>query len=88
MSDITLEALATEIRQRLDGIDAKVSDSIADAKIADIVKAQFDSILAADTSGEWLRKLRFGDEKELTGTKYARLGTLSLFCSVGLLKGL
>lgn len=74
MSDITLEALATEIRQRLDGIDAKVSDQTSDAKLADMVKSNLELILASDTSGDLVRKVRFGQDDQLIGTKYARAG--------------
>lgn len=74
MSDsLTLEALAAEIRQRLDGVDAKISESVSDTRLADLVRTQLDGVLDDE---ETVRKLKFagGGAAELVGTKYARLG--------------
>ncbi|MGH3834181.1 MAG: hypothetical protein ACRDSF_00535 [Pseudonocardiaceae bacterium] len=73
---ITLEALATEIRQRLDAVDLSISEKISDTRLADLVKTNLSALLSEDT--ELVRKLRFGpsgtDNRELVGTKYARWG--------------
>lgn len=74
MSEITLEVLATEIRQRLDGVDTKLTEAVSDVKLNDMIKTNLESLLADDTN-EVVRKLRFGSTApELVGTKYARLG--------------
>jgi hypothetical protein len=81
MSDLTLEALATDIRQRLDAVRADLStdltalvaDQVSDAKLNSIVREQLSSIISDDP--EFVRKMRFGGTApELVGTKYARLG--------------
>lgn len=76
MSDLTLDALAGEIRQRLDGIDSKVSDSMSDARLAEAVRTNLETLLADENFGKQVRKLTFGSDTpvELVGTKYARLG--------------
>lgn len=73
MSDTTMEALASEIRQRLDGIDAKVSDGISDARLSEMIQTNLQTLLASDS--DLGRKIRFGQsDPQLVGTKYARLG--------------
>jgi HK97 family phage major capsid protein len=78
MSDLTLEALATDIRARLDGVrddlSKQVADQVSDAKLADLVRTQLKAVLEEDP--EFVRKVRFGGnaDPELVGTKYARLG--------------
>jgi HK97 family phage major capsid protein len=77
MSDLTLEALAGEIRSRLDGIDSKVSDATSDAKLHEAVRTNLEALLADDRFAQEIkRKITFGStvETELVGTKYARLG--------------
>jgi hypothetical protein len=74
MSDTTLEALATEVRQRLDGIDQRVGERLDDAALNQLVRANLEQLLAEDDH-EFVRKVRFGaGAPELVGTKYARLG--------------
>ena len=74
MSETTMEALASEIRQRLDGIDGKVSDGISDGRLNELIQANLSTLLASDS--DFTRKMRFGatTDQQLTGTKYARLG--------------
>ena len=73
MSDTTMEALASEIRQRLDGIDAKVSDGISDARLSEMIQTNLQTLLASDS--DLGRKIRFGQsDPSLVGTKFARLG--------------
>lgn len=76
MPDITLDALAAEIRQRLDAVDTKISDGVSDTRLAELIKTQLTSL--AESDAEWVRKLRHGPTaaggRELVGTKYARWG--------------
>ncbi len=74
MSDVTLEALGTEVRQRLDAVDKQVSDRLSDEKLAEQIRGIFNDLAKDD---EFVRKLRFGSdpaERQLVGTKYARWG--------------
>lgn len=74
MSDITLEALATEIRQRFDGINADLSDRVSDERIRAMIQESLSELLADDNS-DLVRKMRFGKaDAQLVGGKYARLG--------------
>jgi hypothetical protein len=74
MSDTTLEALATEVRQRLDGIDQRVGERLDDGALNQLVRANLEQLLAEDDH-EFARKVRFAaGAPELVGTKYARLG--------------
>lgn len=69
---LTLETLATDIRQRLDAIDTKVSEATSDQKLALLVKEAI-----AGLSDEDKRKMLFGSDggdRKLVGTKYARWG--------------
>lgn len=72
----TFETLATEIRQRLDGIDEKVSDQVSDVKLGELIRTQVMALVEQDP--EFVRKLRFGSDggqdRKLVGTKYARWG--------------
>lgn len=72
MSDITMEALAAEIRQRFDGISATISDQVSDARLNELIATNLSTLLASDT--DLARKVRFGQDDKLVGTKYARLG--------------
>lgn len=70
---LTLEALAADIRQRLDAMNQSVSDKISDESIRALIEEQFAEMLKED-GNEFLRKLRFGSGGgQLVGTKYARL---------------
>lgn len=74
---VTLETLQAEIRLRLDGISAQVSDSISDVKLTELIKTNLSGLLEQDP--EFVRKLKFaggegGDDRKLVGTKYARWG--------------
>src|SRR5688572_24673885 len=71
---VTLEALATEIRQQLktinDGVDARTSDEQLRRLVTEVLDGLKDD-------SEFVRKLRFGNEPadlQLVGTKYARWG--------------
>lgn len=75
MSDLTLEALAAEIRQRLDAVSENVSEQMSDTRLSEQIRSNLESLLA-DEDSEFAKKLRFGSDApaELVGTKYARLG--------------
>ncbi len=70
---VTLEMLATDVRQRLDAIDTKVSDATSDVALAKLI-----SDVIAGMSEEDKRKMLFGADngadRQLVGTKYARWG--------------
>lgn len=74
MSDtVTLEALAGEIRQRMDAVDSKLEDRLSDTQLEERVRNTLTTLLADDP--EFAGKLRFAAEDDkLKGTKYARLG--------------
>lgn len=77
MSDqLTMDALATEVRQRLDGIDKKQSDGLSDERLGDLVRSNLETFLASDSGKEYVRKVKFGQatDTQLVGTKYARAG--------------
>lgn len=79
MSEMTLDALATEIRARMDGFDTRVDDKVGevltDERLREAVRANLETLLADDKFGADVRKVRFGQpQTELVGTKYARLG--------------
>lgn len=70
-----LDALAGEIRQRMDAIDNKLSDATSDTRLAELVRSQLERLLSDDSGAELVRKLRFAPaDTKLVGTKYARLG--------------
>lgn len=73
MSNIQFEELATEIRQRLDAVDSQVSERLSDDRLAEQVRTNLEQLLQEEDS-DFLRKMRFGTEPELVGTKYSRLG--------------
>lgn len=70
---VTLEALATDVRQRLDAIDKTISDKTSDEALRKLVSEAIAGIPDEDK-----RKLIFGAEqppdRKLVGTKYARWG--------------
>lgn len=71
---VTLEALATEIRQQLKTINDGVDERTSDEKLRQLVTEALDG-LKDDT--EFVRKLRFGSDAtdlQMVGTKYARWG--------------
>lgn len=82
MSDTTTaDALATDIRQRLDAINDEVSEKISDEKLGELVRGLLPDVVDELLDGgdsDFARKLRFpGDdpaERQLVGTKYARWG--------------
>lgn len=71
-----MEALATEIRQRLDAVNEQLSEQVSDERLKGLIRDNLQSLVSEDT--EFVRKLRFGPEgpatRELVGTKYARWG--------------
>lgn len=75
MSDLTLEALAAEIRQRLDAVNDNVSEQMSDARLTEQIRSNLEMLLT-DESSDFAKKIRFGSDTpvELVGTKYARLG--------------
>lgn len=74
MSDtVTLETLASDIKQRLDALGEQIPDDQAlESKIRETLLA----LMASDEGEEIVRKLRFGGDPDpkLVGTKYARVG--------------
>jgi hypothetical protein len=72
-SQVTLDGLATDIRQRLDGISNELSARTSDEALKQIVKGILDGLGEDD---EFVRKLKFGssDDRKLVGTKYKRWG--------------
>lgn len=74
MSDqLTIDALGSEIRAKLDGINTTISEQISDVRLRTLVEETLTGMLSADT--DFSRKLRFGaGGGDLVGTKYARLG--------------
>lgn len=72
MSEITLDALAGEIRQRMDAFNTTLSDATSDVKLAEIIRGLLPNLLE---DKEFARKLRFTASPEpKIGGKYARLG--------------
>lgn len=71
---VTLEALATEIRQQLKTINDGVSERTSDEQLRRLVGEAVDGLKSDE---EFVRKLRFGTEAtdlQMVGTKYARFG--------------
>lgn len=69
---VTLETLATDVRQRLDAISEELSTRTSDESLKKQILEAIDGMPEEDK-----RKLTFGQEKtdkELVGTKYARWG--------------
>jgi hypothetical protein len=73
---VTLDALGTEIRQRLTAVDDKVSAQTSDERLSDLIRSNLTSLLNDPEFGEQMqRKMRFAKpDPKLVGTKYARLG--------------
>ena len=86
MSEMTLDALATEIRQRMDGLDTridqrvgdrlddKVGEALTDERIRGLIRDSLPQLLEDPEFGKTIRKMRFGQDDKLVGSKYARLG--------------
>ncbi|MGH9249672.1 MAG: hypothetical protein ACRD0W_09195, partial [Acidimicrobiales bacterium] len=77
MSDVTLDTIAADMRQRLDGIGEDVSNRLSDVELTKLVREVLAGWGETDEGKEWARKLRFGTGnggKDLIGTKYARWG--------------
>lgn len=77
MSDmLTLDALGTEIRQRLTAVDAQVSERTSDDRLTELIRANLTSLLnEPDFAETFQRKLKFGKpEPKLVGSKFGRLG--------------
>lgn len=79
MSDTqALEALTTEVRQRLDALTttttAQLDERLSDSRLTELVKANLKSVLEEDP--DFARKMRFGNtsDRKLVGTRYARAG--------------
>lgn len=71
---LTLEALGTEVRQRMDAVDKSISERLSDAKLTELIRGLVEDLSKDE---EFARKLRFGQdpvERQLVGTKYARWG--------------
>jgi HK97 family phage major capsid protein len=70
---ITLEALAGDIKQRLDALGEQIPD---DNRLEALVREQFEGLLNSDEGAEIVRKIKFGkeDDSNLAGSKFARMG--------------
>jgi len=71
---VTLEALATDIRQRLDAMQGQVSEQVSDVRLTELIRTQLDGALADPETVKKLRHAQDGPDRELVGTKYARWG--------------
>lgn len=75
MSDqLTMDALGSEVRQRLDAISEQVSASTSDEKLRQLITEAVEGLKGDE---EFVRKIRFGAapaDTQLVGTKYARWG--------------
>jgi hypothetical protein len=75
MSDsITLDQLAANIKERLDGISDDVTSRVSDEKLSQLIRDNLNGVLA---DPEVIRKIRFAQDEnkgQLVGTKYARWG--------------
>lgn len=71
----SMEALASEIRQRLDAVDEKVSEQTSDETLAERIRELLPDLLSenSDTVKEMLREQQ-QTPRELVGSKYARAG--------------
>lgn len=71
--EITLETLASDIKQRLTALGEQIpDDQVIEAK----VRETLETLMASDEGAAIMRKIKFGSEPDpkLVGTKYARLG--------------
>jgi hypothetical protein len=76
VSEMTLDLLGQQMRQKLDAISDEVSAKVSDVALSKLVKDNLAELLKSDD--EWVRKIRFGQDdptdKKLVGSKYARWG--------------
>lgn len=71
---ITLDELAKNIKERLDGISDEVTTRISDDKLTELIRTNLEGVLS---DPEVVRKIRFAQDEpagQLVGTKYARWG--------------
>jgi HK97 family phage major capsid protein len=71
---VTLEALAKDIRQRLDAVSAEQAEKLSDDALSEKIRGLVEDL---SQDPEFVRKIRFGQgpaERQLVGTKYARFG--------------
>lgn len=75
-AEVTLEALAVDIRSRLDAMQDDQNERLSDEALTRAIKSNLDSFLQSDDGAEYVRKVRFGAQTpaELVGSKYARMG--------------
>jgi hypothetical protein len=74
MSDLTIEELGREVRQRLDAVATEQTDRLSDERLRQLVTEVVDGLKDDE---EFVRKIRFGaapTDTQLVGTKYARWG--------------
>jgi hypothetical protein len=74
MSDLTIEELGREVRQRLDAVAQEQTEKLSDDHLTELVRGLVDSLKDDE---EFVRKIRFGAqpaEAQMVGTKYARWG--------------
>ncbi len=72
---VTLEALAVDIRSRLDAMQDDQAERLSDEALTRAIRTNLDAFLQSDDGAEYVRKIRWGaPASELVGTKYARAG--------------
>lgn len=72
---VTLEALGTEIRQRLDAVQTEQTERLSDEALSGMIRSNLEQFLASDSGADYVRKIRFGaPDPKLVGSKYGRLG--------------
>jgi hypothetical protein len=75
---MTLDLIAAEMRQKLDGIGEDVSNRLSDTTLTQLVREVLTGWGETEEGKDWARKLRFaggsGGAQELIGSKYARWG--------------
>lgn len=78
MSDtLTLDALATEVRAKMDAVSSAVSTATSDERLRELIgEAVTHTVSSLADDAEFVRKIRFGGaaDAQLVGTKYARWG--------------
>jgi len=71
---LTMDALATEVRQRLDAVSKDQDERLSDERLRQLVEEAMAGLMQDE---EFVRKIRFGAgpaDTQLVGTKYARWG--------------
>ncbi|HCT77816.1 MAG TPA: hypothetical protein DGT23_14745 [Micromonosporaceae bacterium] len=73
---VTLEALAVDIRQRLDAMQDEQNERLSDEALTRSIQTNLETFLQSPDGAEYVRKVRWGAQTaaELVGTKYARMG--------------